>query len=107
LTFTATVVNLGSTPATNVTLTEQFTGKFRILGTPTPSAGGPCTVSGSISCPLGTVSNGSPVTLTITLVPLPLSPVVSATATVTPTDANPDNNSTADTATVKFKPFVN
>jgi uncharacterized repeat protein (TIGR01451 family) len=107
LTFTATVVNLGSTPATNVALTEQLTGKFRVLGTPTLSAGGPCTVSGSISCPLGTVSNGSPVTLTITLVPLPLSPALSATATVTPTDANPDNNSAADTATVKFKPFVN
>jgi hypothetical protein len=106
LTITATVVNLGSTPATNVTLTEQFTGKFLMMGTPTLSAGGPCTMSGSLSCPLGTVSNGSPVTLTVTLVPLLPAPSVSATATVTPTDSNPGNNSAASTTTVKFKPFV-
>ena len=105
LVFTATIANNGSAPANSVVFTESFTGKLMIAAA--VSSVGSCTITAQVSCPLGTVNNGSPVTITVTLVPLPLGRSVQATATVTPTDGNPGNNSATDNAVVRFRPFVN
>ena len=63
VTYTITVDNLGPDDAVDVTLTDEFDFKVKLLSA-TPSQG-TCTVAKPIECDLGTIPNGGSVTIEV------------------------------------------
>ncbi|MFJ8018064.1 calcium-binding protein [Streptomyces sp. NPDC096339] len=91
--YTVTVTNAGATtPATNVTLTDQLTGSGQVLSA--TSTQGTCTTTASgANCSLGTLAPGALATVTVTVEPTATGPLTNtATAAATEPDPAPGNN---------------
>jgi uncharacterized repeat protein (TIGR01451 family) len=105
-TYTLTVVNNGPNAGGNVVATDTLPGSMTFVSA-TPSAGGPCTFAAPrVSCPLGTVSSGQTVTITV-VAQLPANSTGIATvndiASVTATTSDPvaSNNTASSTTPVR------
>jgi uncharacterized repeat protein (TIGR01451 family) len=102
LTYTLTVTNNGSTPATVVTLTDPLPSSVAFNSSST-TQGSCAQSSGTVTCSLGTLNASASATVTITVIPGPgAAPAVTNTATVSSAeaDANPADNSASATTTV-------
>jgi hypothetical protein len=103
-TLTATLTNNGAT-ATNVNFSLTFSAAPISIATSAPN----CTVQQvSVSCALGTLSDGAsmPVPVTVTV---PFVRSLTATATISSvdvSDSNPANNSVGTTVQVRLRPFA-
>jgi len=93
------VTNNGPDPATGVTVTDSLPPEVTFVST-TPSQGA-CSGSGTISCALGNLPNGTSATVTIVVTPTVEGPL-SNTASVrgNEPDSNAGNDSDTDTITV-------
>jgi hypothetical protein len=103
LRFVATVTNNGPEMA-SVNFTEQLTGHFRLVRASTHS--GSCTIaSGSVSCSLGTIPNGTSVVVRVTLIALRANSTITATAAAAPDigETVPANNTATDSAKVRAR----
>jgi uncharacterized repeat protein (TIGR01451 family) len=102
LTYTLTVTNNGSTPATVVTLTDPLPGSVAFNSANTTQ--GNCSQSsGTVTCNLGTLNPAASATVSITVIPGPAAaPSVTNTASVAAAegDSNPADNSASATTTV-------
>lgn len=94
LTYTMNVMNNGPGTATGVTVTDPLPGGV-IFGSASSTQGSCLQSGGIVTCNIGTISNGSSVTIIIAVTPV-ISGTISNTATVTGTEPDPDlsNNST-------------
>jgi uncharacterized repeat protein (TIGR01451 family) len=99
LTYTITVTNKGPSTATGVTLTDPLPGTVTFVSA-TPNQGN-CTGSATVTCNLGSLSNGGSATVTIVVTPTQAGGI-SNTATVGANEADPDtsNNSATQPTTV-------
>lgn len=96
-TWTITVANAGPDPATNVVLTDNFTGGTFVSAAPSQ---GTCAGTGPVTCTLGTIASGGTATVTLTLNGNTVGNITnSASVTATETDPNAGNNSAAATTT--------
>jgi uncharacterized repeat protein (TIGR01451 family) len=94
LTYTLTIQNAGPSAAPSVQLTDTLPAGVT-FGSATPSQGSPCTqATGTVTCALGTIANGSSATVTIQVTPQSQGSITN-TASVTSgaTDVNLANNS--------------
>ena len=64
ISWTITVNNSGNADATNVSITDNLPAGFTLFSA-TPSQGGPCTGTTTITCPLGTINAGASATVVI------------------------------------------
>ena len=110
--YTITVSNARSTPATGVSLATTLSPSLTLdsvtLSQGTCNAPGLPAIVGSLNCNLGTVNQGTPVTVTITAV-APTSGSITANAQVTENepDFNPgDNSATVVTAVSNPVPVI-
>jgi uncharacterized repeat protein (TIGR01451 family) len=87
LTYTITVTNNGPSPATDVTVTDTLPGSVTFVSA-TPSQGTPCTGTSTVSCNLGTVTNGANATVMIVVKPN-TEGLISNTATVAGNETDP------------------
>ena len=95
LTYTITVGNaLGPDAASGVVVSDTLPAGVSSVSA-TPSQGGPCTGTTTISCPLGTIASPGSVTRTIVVTPTVANPALSNTATVAATTADPCPATTA------------
>jgi uncharacterized repeat protein (TIGR01451 family) len=99
LTYTITVKNNGPSGATGVTMTDSLPGSVTFVSA-TPSQGN-CTGTATVTCSLGSLSNGGSATVTIVVTPTQAGGI-SNTATVGANEADPDtsNNSATQPTTV-------
>ncbi|MHB8788943.1 MAG: RHS repeat-associated core domain-containing protein [Desulfobulbaceae bacterium] len=104
LTYTLTVVNGGSVPATNVSLTDVLPSSA-LFASATASQGSCLHDSGTVTCALGDFAPEGYATVTITVVPTFIS-AISNTASVTSDapDTNQDDNTYTISSTVKELP---
>ncbi len=95
-TYTLTVTNHGPDPATSVTLTDPLPGAVGFLSA--ASSQGTCVQSnGIVSCELGSIAVGEPVTVTILVEPNGVGTLSnSATVSGSEEDPNPTNNQDAE-----------
>jgi uncharacterized repeat protein (TIGR01451 family) len=87
LTYTITVTNNGPSPATDVTVTDTLPGSVTFVSA-TPSQGTPCTGTSTVSCNLGTLTNGSNATVMIVVTPN-TEGLISNTASVAGNETDP------------------
>jgi len=99
--YTITVFNNGPSPANNVVLTDTLAAG--LTGTATTTAGS-CAGTGPITCNLGTVTSGAPVTITVTST-AGAAGFYPNTATVTDSVSPPDPN-TGNNTYVALAPVV-
>jgi uncharacterized repeat protein (TIGR01451 family) len=100
LTYTAEAENLGTGPATAVTLTVSLPSSVFFVSA-TPSQGGCSHVSGVVTCNLGSVSTGGTESATIAVEPQTTGPITAnANVTAAETDPVPANNASQTTTTV-------
>ncbi len=98
-TFTATVKNNGPSTATGVALTAQWP-STGVVASITPSSG-TCSLSSHISCDLGSIPNGSSVTVAIAVnQQSPGDSTVSAQVVASENDPNPADNQASVTAAI-------
>jgi uncharacterized repeat protein (TIGR01451 family) len=99
LTYTITVTNNGPSAATGVTMTDPLPGTVTFVSA-TPSQGN-CTGTTTVTCSLGSLSNGGSATVTIVVTPNQAGGI-SNTASVTGNEADPNtnNNSATEPTTV-------
>ncbi|HWP45948.1 MAG TPA: FG-GAP-like repeat-containing protein [Candidatus Limnocylindrales bacterium] len=91
LTYTLTVNNNGPSPATGVTLTDTLPSGV-IFRSVSPTQGS-CSGTSTITCNLGTISNGGSATVTIVVTPNTTTTLVNtASVTANETDSNTANN---------------
>ncbi|MFZ5876473.1 MAG: DUF11 domain-containing protein [Nitrospirota bacterium] len=89
LTYTLTVSNNSSFPAPGVTVLDTLPAGVTLNSA--TSTQGTCTLGSTVTCSLGTVANGSPVTVTIVVTPTAAG-TISNTASVSGTLNDPDTN---------------
>ena len=102
LIYTLTVTNNGPATATNVTATDILPSSVTYLSV-TPPAGGACSeAGGTVTCQLGSMTNGMTATITILTIAATQGSNIQNTATVTAseTDPNPGNNTVVQTETI-------
>jgi uncharacterized repeat protein (TIGR01451 family) len=81
-TYTVTVTNNSSSPATGVTLTDPLPPAVTFVSAVvSPASQGTCSGATTVTCPLGTLANGASATVTITVTPVAIGSAVN-TATV-------------------------
>jgi uncharacterized repeat protein (TIGR01451 family) len=100
LTYTITVTNNGPATATGVVMTDTLPSTVSwISSTPTQ---GSCSGTTTVTCNLGTLSNGASATITIVVMTNPPAGMISNTASVTgnQTDPNTANNTATQTTNV-------
>jgi len=99
LTYTITVKNNGPSGATGVTITDSLPATVTFVSA-TPSQG-TCTGTATVTCGLGSLTNGSSATVTIVVTPTQAGSL-SNTATVAGNEADPNtnNNSATEPTTV-------
>jgi uncharacterized repeat protein (TIGR01451 family) len=96
--FTITVTNGPVANATNVVLTDNFSGAAFVSAVP---SSGTCTGTGPVTCNLGTVPLNSSRTVTLTLNANTPGPITNnASVTATEPDSNTANNSSVKSVTV-------
>jgi uncharacterized repeat protein (TIGR01451 family) len=105
LTYTVIVTNNGPSPASAVTLTDDWTTTIPggVILLSFGASQGQCTLisPAQINCPLGDLASGATATVTITLRPLGVGLVTDrAEAHATEYDRAPDNNTDSETTTV-------
>ncbi len=101
LIYTLTVTNNGPATATNVTATDILPSSVTYLSV-TPPAGGTCSeAGGTVTCQLGSMTNGMNATITILTIAARQGSVQNtATVTASETDPNPGNNTFVQTETI-------
>lgn len=93
ITYLVTVTNSGNLAATNVMLTDNFTGAAATFVSATPSAGTCTPAFPAVPCSLGTIAAGANVTVSIVVTPTAGGTVTNtASATATEADPVPANN---------------
>ena len=99
LTYLISVTNLGPNASSNATVTDVLPAGVTLVSA-TASAGA-CSGTTTVSCALGSIANGSLVTVSIAVVPTAAGPLTN-TATVSASGTDPDtsNNSATTTTTV-------
>jgi len=105
LTYTILVENLGPTPATGVTVTDNLPSGVDLVSAAGP--GGPCAPQGGkLTCPVGALApvgvnyGGSPATVTVVVVPRSAG-TIRNTATVKGEQKDPAGNNNKATATTR------
>lgn len=106
LTYTAEAENLGTGPATGVTLTVSLPSSVFFVSA-TPSQGSCSHVSAVVTCNLGSVSVGGTESATIAVEPQTIGTITAnANVTATETDPVPGNNASQTTTTVTLGGYV-
>jgi uncharacterized repeat protein (TIGR01451 family) len=101
LTYTITVTNNGPSGATGVTVSDSLPSGVTFVSA-TPSQGN-CSGTTTISCGLGSLSNGGSATVTIVVTPTQAGGI-SNTATVTRNETDPDLTNNSDTRVTTVNP---
>ncbi|GAB4424824.1 MAG: hypothetical protein Fur0044_22880 [Anaerolineae bacterium] len=99
--YTILITNSGPSDALGVVATDTLPGSVTPFGSPTPSAGGSCSVTTVIICSWSKIASGSGAN--VTLLVTPNSPgVITNTVTVASSEADPDlsNNTDVENTTV-------
>jgi len=101
LIYTLTVTNNGPATATNVTATDILPSSVTYLSV-TPPAGGTCSeAGGTVTCQLGSMTNGMTATISILTIAARQGSVQNtATVTASESDPNPGNNTFVQTETI-------
>jgi uncharacterized repeat protein (TIGR01451 family) len=104
LTYTITVTNNGPDTATGVTLIDTLPSSVTYVSA--TSTQGSCTKTGNtVTCNIGTLSNGSSATVTIAVAPTAAGTITNtATVTCNETDTNSANNTATTSTTVNASP---
>jgi uncharacterized repeat protein (TIGR01451 family) len=99
LTYTITVTNDGPSAATGVTMTDSLLATLTFVSA--AASQGSCSGTATVTCNLGTLSNGSSATVTIVVTPTQPGGI-SNTATATSNEHDPDtsNNSATQVTTI-------
>jgi uncharacterized repeat protein (TIGR01451 family) len=103
LTYTLTVRNNGPNPASGVSVVDTLPATVNFVSA-TPSQGGPCTGTATVTCPLGVIDSLANATVTIVVKPTQAAIGTitnSATVSTSATDPNPSNNTATATTTVR------
>src|SRR5262249_55806486 len=104
LTYTVTVTNNGPGTATGVIMTDTLLSGVTLVSA-TPSQGS-CSGTSSVSCSLGTLTNGA--SATVTIIVTPSAPGgVSNTATVSANESDPVSSNNSATAVTTVNAPVN
>ena len=99
LTYAVTITNNGPADATGVTVTDTLPLGVT-FGSATPSQG-TCSGTSTVTCDLGTLSNGANATVTIAVTPAAAGTITNtASVTATTFDPVPDNNTATEDTTV-------
>jgi uncharacterized repeat protein (TIGR01451 family) len=105
LTYTIQIQNLGLVDAAAVVLSDPLPSGTTLVSA-VPSQGGPCTGTTTVSCPLGTITNGTSATVTIAVT----TPSAATTLTNTPSEtdgtADPVSTNNSATAITVVQPLV-
>lgn len=101
LTYTITVINNGPSTATGVIMMDTLPAEVTFVSA-TPSQGGPCAGTATVSCNLGNMASGDSATVTIVVTTNPPDGMIGNTASVTGNEPDPDtaNNSVLETTNV-------
>ncbi|MFN8525950.1 MAG: hypothetical protein U0821_22850 [Chloroflexota bacterium] len=92
VTFTLTAQNAGPAPATNVTVTDALPPGATLVSA-TPSAGGTCSGSSTVSCVFPTIASGGSATVTLVVTATTAGTLANAAGvSAAETDPNPNNN---------------
>ncbi|MEN0015780.1 MAG: DUF11 domain-containing protein, partial [Solirubrobacteraceae bacterium] len=104
LTYTLKASNAGPANATGVTITDTLPAALQLVGTPTASQGSCTAVGQTITCAVGSVTNGASATVTVAakVLPAAASSSIANTATVAGSqfDPVPGNDSSSPATTV-------
>lgn len=101
LVYGISVMNLGPSPATGVTLVDTLPLNVVFI-TAVPSTGTCVQIAGAVHCDFGTVAAGSGVTVSISVAPNISGPLINAVSvSANEPDLNPANNSVTATTTVE------
>jgi uncharacterized repeat protein (TIGR01451 family) len=100
LTYTLTVTNIGSDPASGVTVTDQLPSLVTFVSA-TASQGSCGESNGTVFCTLGTVATGGPVTIDIVVRPTQAGLITNSASVASPTpDPDQDNNADSENTSV-------
>ena len=101
LTYNITVSNIGTLPATNITLTDPLPAGATFVSA--NSAQGSCSGTQTVTCNLGTLNGGAQTAVTIVIKPTAATNISnSASVTATETDPTPANNTATQDTQVAF-----
>jgi uncharacterized repeat protein (TIGR01451 family) len=103
LTYTITVRNNGPSAATGVMMTDSLPATLTLVSA--ISGQGNCTGTATVTCNLGTLSNGGSVTVTIVVTPTQVGGI-SNTATVTAAETDPDASNNSATEITTINPII-
>ena len=101
LSYTITVINNGPNTATGVAVTDTLPANVGFVSS--SASQGTCTGTSTVTCNLGTLSNGASAVVSIVVTPNAAGNL-SNTASVTATEADPDTTNNSATATTVVNP---